>query len=421
MAYRFVHSADIHLDSPLRSLAMRNNDLASIVSLATRRAFERLVDLCLEERVDALVLAGDLYDGDQTSMKTARFLAGQMRRLHQAGVRVFIIRGNHDSLSGITQELVFPDTVKVFGSDAEAIAVDLAPGHFPVVFHGLSFAKPHAPQSLLRHYRPPTSGAVNVGIMHTSLGGMEGHDVYAPCSLQDLHGSGFRYWALGHIHKRSVVEGDATVVMPGIPQGRDINEGGPKSATLVTIADDRSIKVEERLTSVAQFERLAVDVSRAEDWRGLIELLTAELEAKKSEASSEHLVARIRLSGSTPLAWNILRDMDLLKADLDDRGDAIGKTWIEKIEVTCKAPSMHSESGAPDAITELARLITMDVVENEAFMLEFRNSAEELRAQLPWELRGSFGSSPGDFERVLGELKHEGAQVAVARLLMTGG
>ncbi len=84
MAYRFLHTADIHLDSPLKSLALRDPELSNVIGLATRRAFVRLVDLCLEESVDALVIAGDLYDGDQTSMKTARFLAEQLQRLNQA-------------------------------------------------------------------------------------------------------------------------------------------------------------------------------------------------------------------------------------------------------------------------------------------------------------------------------------------------
>ena len=99
MVYRFVHAADVHLDSPLRSLALCDPDLAELIGNATRRAFVTVVDLCLNEQVDALLLAGDLYDGEQTSMKTARFLAEQIRRLDEAGVRVFIIRGNHDAMS----------------------------------------------------------------------------------------------------------------------------------------------------------------------------------------------------------------------------------------------------------------------------------------------------------------------------------
>ncbi|MET0430184.1 MAG: DNA repair exonuclease, partial [Microvirga sp.] len=159
MAYRFVHAADLHLDSPLRSLALRNPDLAALIGDATRQALTGIVDLCLDERVDALLLAGDLYDGEQTSMKTARFLADQIRRLHAAGIRVFVIRGNHDALSKITKELVFPETVTVFGGRADTVAIDHHAGSFSVAIHGLSFSQAHAPESLLAKYRPAVEGA----------------------------------------------------------------------------------------------------------------------------------------------------------------------------------------------------------------------------------------------------------------------
>ena len=180
-AYRFVHAADLHLDSPLRSLALRDPDLAELIGNATRRAFVRIVDLCLDEQVDALLLAGDLYDGEQTSMKTARFLGDQVRRLHEAGVAVFVIRGNHDALSRITKELILPDSVKVFGGRAETVEVERASGDFPVAIHGLSFAQPQAPESLVGKYKPAVEGAANIGILHTSLAGSAGHDPYAPC------------------------------------------------------------------------------------------------------------------------------------------------------------------------------------------------------------------------------------------------
>ena len=138
MPYRFVHAADIHLDSPLRSLALRDPDLAELIGNATRRGFTDIIDLCLEEQVDALLLAGDLYDGEQTSMKTARFLADQIRKLHEAGIRVFIVRGNHDALSKITRELTFPDTVKIFGGRAEAVPIDRPRGALPVAIQGIN-------------------------------------------------------------------------------------------------------------------------------------------------------------------------------------------------------------------------------------------------------------------------------------------
>ncbi len=192
------------MDSPLKSLALRDPALQDAVGVATRTVLTRIVDLCLTEAVDALLIAGDLYDGDQVSMKTARFLQQELQRLDAAGIATFLIRGNHDAMSKVTRELVFPPLVTVFGAKASTKVID---GALPVAIHGLSFAKPQAPDSLLGHYPTPVPGAFNIGIMHSSLNGSAGHDVYAPCSAADLQGAGYGYWALGHIHLRSVHDG----------------------------------------------------------------------------------------------------------------------------------------------------------------------------------------------------------------------
>ncbi len=415
MTYRFVHAADIHLDSPLRSLALRDADLADLIGNATRRAFVRIVDLCLEEQVDALLLAGDLYDGDQTSMKTARFLAEQLRRLHEAAIRVFVIRGNHDALSRITKELTLPDSVKLFGGRAEAIAIERSSGQFPVAIHGLSFAQPHAPESLIGKYRPPVEGAVNIGLMHTSLAGAPGHDLYAPCSLADLQGAGFRYWALGHVHKRSVVEGGCAIVMPGMPQGRDINEAGAKSVTLVTIGDDRSIRIEERVINIAQFERIAIDATGIDDWRDLVASLAQALEQARGDVGSEHLVGRLRVTGATPLAWRIRRDLDLLKTEADDRASVIGSCWVEKLEIDCRAPGAVAASSA-DPLTELRRLIDEEVIGSDAYQAEIAGIAQELRTQLPQECRGLLGSDEEAFKATIAALAKDGSENVLARL-----
>jgi DNA repair protein SbcD/Mre11 len=366
-------------------------------------------------RFDALLLAGDLYDGDQTSMKTARFLSEQIRRLHEGGIRVFVIRGNHDALSRITKELTFPDSVKVFGGRAEAIVVDRSNGDFPVAIHGLSFAQPHAPESLIGKYKLPIEGAVNIGILHTSLAGAPGHDRYAPCTLADLQATGFSYWALGHVHKRSVVEGKCAIVMPGMPQGRDINEAGAKSVTLVTIADDRSIRIEERVTSIAQFERVSIDATSIDDWRNLVGTLGRAIERARDGLASEHLVARVRLTGTTPLAWHIRRDLDLLKTEVDDRASIIGACWVEKLEVDCKATAAAAGS-RDNPITELRRLIYEEVIRSDAYQAEVVDIAEELRAQLPQESRNLFGADEAAFKAAVAELVKEGADDVLGRL-----
>jgi DNA repair exonuclease SbcCD nuclease subunit len=416
MSFRFVHAADIHLDSPLRSLALRDPELAELIGNATRRAFVNIIDLCLAEQVDALLLAGDLYDGEQTSMKTARFLADQLRQLHEAGIKVFIIRGNHDALSRITKELTFPESVTLFGGRADSVEVARPNNDRPVFVHGLSFARPHAPESLLKRYKPPVPEAINIGIMHTSLGGTADHDDYAPCPVSDLDAHGFDYWALGHIHKRSEYKGRARIVMPGMPQGRDINESGAKSVTLVTIGDDRSVhQLEERPTCVAQFESLPVALTGIADWRDAISALNDRLIAMRENVPAEHLVVRPRFTGTTPLAWRLRRDRDLLHTEAASRAFLAGKCWIDKIEIDCRAPGATLAPTA-DPVTELRRFINEDLIGSAAYQAEVAAIADDLLAQMPPDCRSILGSDEAGFRSRLNELISEGSEDVLARL-----
>jgi len=396
---------------------MRNSDLAELVGDASRQAFVSIVDLCLAERVDALVIAGDLYDGDQTSMKTARFLATQMMRLHQAGIRVFKIRGNHDALSRISKQLVFPDTVTIFGGRPQSVLQTA--GGLDVAFHGLSFASPKAPDSLLPKYSNPREGAVNVGIMHTSLAGSPGHDDYAPCAVADLHAHGFDYWALGHIHVRQVHPGASTVVMPGIPQGRDINEAGEKSVTLVTIRDDRSVEIEERLTSIAQFERVTVDVTDAVEWSDVVGRVRAALENVRASVRSRHAVVRLRLNGASPLSWALIRDRDLLLAEAEQVAEQVGEIWVEKFELNVSPPAAETSDGVADPIFELAGSMRADA-SSDAFRAEARALVQKMIADLPPDGRGFAGKDEAELELFLDRVLANGSDLVTARLKAGG-
>ncbi len=419
MAFRFVHTADIHLDSPLKSLALLNSELSELIGLATRRSFVQTIDLCLEERVDALIIAGDLYDGEQTSMKTARFLAEQLGRLHQAGIRTYIIRGNHDALSKITAQLVMPDSVRVFGEAAEVVTVERSASDFDVAIHGMSFAKPHAPESLLRHFALPTPDAVNIGIMHTSLNGSPGHDPYAPCSVAELKQTGFQYWALGHIHKRSIFDDKSSaIVMPGIPQGRDINEDGSKTVTLVTVSDDRTVVVEERTTAVARFERLQIDVSAATDWENVVAISKQKLSKHASDVSAQQIVTRVEVIGSSELAWRVRRDIDVLRTELETHGSLLGNLWVEKVKVSSARPQRIA--GNIGALDELANIIDQEIHGSVDFNIEMKAIADELRSQLPTELRDILGNDQKTFESLMARFASEGTTHVLARLQNSG-
>jgi DNA repair protein SbcD/Mre11 len=418
LTFRFVHSADIHLDSPLRSLALRDPALADLVGNSTRRSFAKIVDLCLDEQVDALLLSGDLYDGEQTSMKTARFLGEQLQKLHEANIKVFVIRGNHDAVSRITQELVLPESVTLFGGRASCVLVERERREIPIAIHGISFAQPHVPDSLLPRFKPPVEGAVNIGLLHTSINGSPMHDPYAPCAVADLHATGFRYWALGHIHQRAISDGTATVVMPGMPQGRDINEAGAKSVTLVTLSDDGSLLLEERITSIAQFERVTVDLSRAEDWGHMVRVLVHELEQVRSIVASEHLVARVNFVGTTSLAWRLRRDLDLLRTEAEHQAAILGKSWIDKVDVECRPPGNTPSATAAtltDPIDEMRGLMS-DALDDDGYRAEIAAIGDELRGQLPAECRSMLGLDAQTFAAKLSDAARYGIDDVLARL-----
>ena len=378
MAFRFIHTADLHLDSPLRSLALRDPDLAELIADASRASLRNIIDLCLSERVNALLIAGDLYDGSQTSMKTARFLAAELARLDKAGIRAFIIRGNHDAMSQISRELTPPPNTHVF--DGRAGVETILHGTTRIAIHGLSFRDPHAPESLLPKYRPPEADAVNIGLMHTSLNGAAGHDPYAPCALSELQASGFDYWALGHIHKRAEYPGNTCVVMPGIPQGRDIGEPGAGSVTLVQIDDAGQISLEARIVAVAGFAQVKVDVTGMDDWRALQGAVEKALDAAR--LACPHLVARLRLLGDTPLAPRLLRDRDLAEAEAQEMAKALGGIWVEKLVL-----DLGARAPVAGALGDLAGLIEGDIRPSDAYAQALDALRRDLEAALPPEAR----------------------------------
>jgi DNA repair exonuclease SbcCD nuclease subunit len=207
------------------------------------------------------------------------------------------------------------------------------------------------------------------------------------------------------------------VIMPGMPQGRDINEAGEKSVTLVTVNDDRSLTIEERATSIAQFERIPVDLSSAATWREAAELIEQSIGVARDRTRSAHLVGRLRLTGATPLSWQLRRDGDLLLAETEQRAEGLGKTWIEKIEIATTAPVSTPVGGAPaDPVLELGELMRSDIIHQHGVREGVRELVKELRDDLPPEARGFSGDDEAAFEGLVDQLLTEGSEDMLARL-----
>lgn len=332
---RVVHAADIHLDSPLHGLGrLGDDDLANRLRMATRLAFDNLVDYCLRTAPDALVLAGDLYDGEWRDYSTGVYFTDRMRDLHDAGIPVVLVQGNHDAESVISRSLILPPNVKRLRTDVpETYPLDDS----GLVFHGQGFATKAVTANLTVEYPSPTPGLVNVGVLHTSVQGYENHDRYAPCSLADLTGRGYEYFALGHVHARQqLAAGRTAVAFSGNLQGRHPKEAGPKGAWHVMLTPSGEAVMEFVPLDVARWEALEVDVSSAADEAAAFELIDARVGLVREQAGTRPVVARIRLVGTSALA-GLLADSERIGHEIRPRA-ARHEVAVDRIKSEVIAP-----------------------------------------------------------------------------------
>ena len=382
---KFIHAADIHLDSPLVGLAAYDGAPVDLLRGATRRALQGMVDLAEAEAVDFVVIAGDVYDGDWRDFNTGLFFVQQMARLRQRNIPVYVIHGNHDAESQISRKLPLPENVTVFSS--RKAEVHHVPG-LKVAIHGQSFKQREVLDNLAANYKAPVSGHFNIGVLHTSADGREGHAGYAPCVPADLARHGYDYWALGHVHNREVLHEHPHIVFPGNLQGRNIRETGSKGCTLITVEDGHIARVEHRAVDVLRWAMVEADLTGCESTGDALGRVRASLEGAVAEAEGRPLAVRLRLSGATPLHGKLLARHDSFQAEvravaLDLAVDAV---WIEKI-VTATRPvrDLVALSLRQDAVGSLIRSLD-DLATDADLHAALQSELEDLLAKLPREL-----------------------------------
>jgi DNA repair exonuclease SbcCD nuclease subunit len=383
---KFIHVADIHLDSPLAGLAAYKDAPADRLRTVTRDAFTRLIDLAIEEAVDLMIIAGDLYDGGWKDYNTGHFFCRCMGRLRQAGIPVFLLHGNHDAESDMTRRLVLPDNVQVFGSrKPETFRLDA----HKVALHGRSFREAATVENLAAGYPAPVEGWLNIGVLHTALEGYAAHARYAPCSLAELVAKGYDYWALGHVHEHAVLHRDPWVVFPGNLQGRHIRETGERGAVRVE-ADASGIRsVERLLVDVLRWERLDVDVSAAPDLDAVVRCVgQAFARLLASTADDRYLSVRVTLTGQTPAHGALfglaaqLREEVLAQA----AGRGIDRLWVEKVVDDTRPPRDALErAGRADAIADLQGFLA-EAPTDTAFLKALLEDLRPLVDKAPREL-----------------------------------
>jgi exonuclease SbcD len=385
--FSFLHAADIHLDSPLKGLEQYDSAPVEAVRGATRRALENLVATAIRERVAFVLIAGDLYDGDWRDHNTGLFFVHQMHRLRDEGIHVYLIRGNHDAASRLTKSLRMPDNVHEFPVDApDTVYLD----DYEVALHGQGFATSAVRDDLSDRYPRATSGHFHIGLLHTCATGRDGHDAYAPCTVEGLRTRGYHYWALGHIHKREELHSDPPIVFPGNIQGRHARETGPKGCSLVTVDNQFRVSIDFRCLDVVRWESLALDVTGSADGDDVLDRFTERLGTALASCEDRVLSLRVELSGRCPVHTELATASERWIAELRRQAAEAsgGRAWVEKVRIRTRPPLGSDHALSDGTLGELLSLVGEYREQPEALAVFVREELAELKRKLPPELLG---------------------------------
>lgn len=417
--FRFIHTADIHLDSPLHRLEAYEGAPINEIRQASRRAFENLIELALAESVDFILIAGDLFDGDWKDYHTGLYFVSQVRRLGQAGIRVFIVAGNHDAAGRMTRHLPYPDNVHVFSPrKPETIAIDAV----KAAIHGRSFPVSAVSDNLAVSYPEPASGYFNIGLLHTSLTGRPGHENYAPCTLSDLAARGYDYWALGHVHRFEIAGHEPMVVFPGCIQGRHIRETGPKGCVLVTVQEGLPPETVFHPLDVIRWESIHLDLAGTAEPEEAIDILKERLEALVVENDPIPLIVRATFTGKTAFHALIAGDPEYWRQAV--RASALSafgeRVWIEKIRIeTQPVQPPGQKSSDPGPLRELETL-TAAIKNNPRILKDLAEELGPLFRKLPAEYRQDMEALQPDDADQMRRIIDQSHDLLIRRLMRAG-
>jgi len=415
--FRFLHAADIHLDSPLKGLEVYQDAPVDQIRGAVRRAFDNLVDLAIQEEMAFVLLAGDLFDGDWKDYNTGLYFINRMGLLREAGIQVFIVSGNHDAASQISRALHLPDNVRLLShKKAETIILD----DINVAIHGQSFPSRIVSEDLTQHYPQGEYGLFNIGLLHTALTGRPGHEPYAPCTLDALRSKGYQYWALGHVHQREEVSREPWIIFPGNIQGRHIRESGPKGCTIVTVDEGQGREIEYHNIDVLRWAVCRVDLNECETQEECLDRVRQSLEEELARAEGRPIAARLILEGTTSLHGDLHERLLHWTEEFKGIAASLIEAWIEKTVLrTRKKASPEDVSVEGSSISALIRAVEDLGLESEG-LTDILPEFEQPRSKLPPDLltdEDPFHLQEEDTETLREDIK----ELLMGKMLRQGG
>ncbi|MBC2748167.1 MAG: DNA repair exonuclease [ANME-2 cluster archaeon] len=345
--FSFIHTADLHLDSPFIGIYEINQELRESLVNATFEAYDTIIDLCIEKEVDFLLIAGDVYDSANKSLYAQlKFIKG-LDRLSNAGIQTIIAHGNHDPLNGWSATLNWPEDVHIMsGENIDSIQLEKDEKHV-VTIVGTSYPEQNIWTNLAQKFPKRENNEVfTIGLLHCMVGSSTEHDPYAACTMQDLKDLDYDYWALGHIHVPSAInEIDPVVVYSGNPQGRHIKEAGPRGCYLVKVDTKNEISKEFIETDTIRWYVEDISIAGIESEEDLILQIRECIDTILDGADGRSVICRFILTGRGPLHRTLTKEGiidDILQYLREDENLGSQFVWVERLVNNTSMPIERS-------------------------------------------------------------------------------
>jgi exonuclease SbcD len=311
-SFRFLHAADLHLDSPFRGMVSLPSSIREYVIESTFLALQNMVEAAVSEEVDFIVLSGDIFDLSDRSLRAQIRFQEAMELLARASVQVFIIHGNHDPMDGRHAVLTWPETVHFFTSQE----VEMKPafnrkGDVVAHIYGISYPTAAVTENLAKRYQVQARQMYNIALLHCNVDGDPAHEHYAPCTKQDLITAGMQYWALGHVHTRQVLNTEPHIVYPGNIQGRSVRELGPRGCYVVDVSTEGKSELTFHRTDALCWFHQTLSIDQITTEQALTDLITSHMEEARLKAEGRPAIVRLSIEGRSTLHKMLQRDTEV--------------------------------------------------------------------------------------------------------------
>ena len=406
MTFKFIHCSDLHIDSPFKGFSSVEHPLAEILRKSTYQAFQNIVELALNEEVEAILIAGDIYDGSDKSLEAQLKFRRGLQKLSDAGIYTFIVHGNHDPLDSWSASLEWPERVHVFPGDrVECLPIENN-GMVKAYIHGISYPKREVRENLAQKFSRNNDDGFAVGLLHSNVGNQSGHDNYAPCSLDDLIAGGMDYWALGHIHRFQVLrESNPAIVYSGNTQARHMREAGEKGCCLVTLDKNADPLIQFISTDTIRYVHGEVDLSGTISLDEVIHAVRSKCEYFADQVKQKEMFLNLSLKGRTQIHSELQRGDAVKELQGEIRTYFQGRTpsiWVDIKLNTAGIYNIKSLREGKDFISDL--IVLFENMEKEESFLDLKQALKPVFET--WQGKKYFNDlSDKEIKNILSEAK----------------